>query len=65
MHYVKARVWVHRYLDGGMAVFHGLRKLAEYTAGRTLITIEENKKSATGAPPTGYPKFVVLNNYNT
>ncbi|MBW2067891.1 MAG: hypothetical protein JRI31_03285 [Deltaproteobacteria bacterium] len=31
-----------------MAVFHGPRKLAEYTADGTLIGIEENKKSATG-----------------
>jgi len=55
MHYVKARVRVHRYPDGGMAVFHGPRKLAEYTADGTLTGIEEDKKSAAGgAPPTGY-----------
>jgi hypothetical protein len=31
-HYVKARVEVHRYPDGRMAVFHGQRRLADYTA---------------------------------
>ena len=48
MHYVKARVRVHKYPDGSMAVFHGPRKLAEYTADGTLISVEENKKSAAG-----------------
>ena len=31
-HYVKARVRVHRYLDGTLAVFHGPRLLARYDA---------------------------------
>jgi hypothetical protein len=31
-HYVKAKVEVHRYPDGRMAIFHGPRKLADYTA---------------------------------
>lgn len=30
MHYVKAKVRVHRYLDGTLAVFHGPRRLARY-----------------------------------
>ena len=30
-HYVKAKVRVHRYADGNLAVFHGPRKLACYT----------------------------------
>lgn len=30
-HYVKAKVTVHRYADGSLAVFHGPRKLADYT----------------------------------
>ena len=30
-HYVKARVRVHRYIDGHLAIFHGPRKLADYT----------------------------------
>jgi transposase len=29
-HYVKARVRVHEYPDGGLAVFHGPRRLADY-----------------------------------
>jgi hypothetical protein len=31
-HYVKAKVRVHRYQDGMLAVFHGPRRLAEYDA---------------------------------
>ncbi len=29
-HYVRAKVQVHRYLDGCLAIFHGPRKLADY-----------------------------------
>ena len=29
-HYVKAKVRVHRYASGDLAVFHGPRKLADY-----------------------------------
>ena len=37
-HYVKARVRVHRYADGNLAVFHGPRKLACYNReGKILI----------------------------
>ncbi len=36
-HYVKAKVRVHRYTGGGLAVFHGPRKLAEYDgAGKRI-----------------------------
>jgi transposase len=36
-HYVKARVRVHRYPDGRLAVFHGPRRLADYNpAGKPL-----------------------------
>ena len=31
-HYVKAKVRVYRYADGGLAVFHGPRRLAAYSA---------------------------------
>lgn len=31
-HYVKAKVGVHRYPDGTLAVFHGPRQLADYDA---------------------------------
>jgi hypothetical protein len=36
-HYVKARVRVHCYPDGGLAVFHGPRRLAEYSAAGKLL----------------------------
>jgi hypothetical protein len=37
-HYVKAKVKVHRYPDGSLALFHGPRKLASYTPEGKLIT---------------------------
>ena len=51
-HYVKARVWVNRYPDGRLAIFHGPRKLATYDAqGReTRIAIKADapvRRSAT------------------
>ena len=37
-HYVKAKVRVHCYANGNMAVFHGPRKLADYNReGKTLL----------------------------
>ena len=40
-HYVKAKVRVHEYPDGGLAVFHGPRCLCRYDAdGETLETDE-------------------------
>ena len=36
-HFIKARVRVHRYPDGRLAVFHGPRKLAEYTPDGALV----------------------------
>lgn len=38
--YVKARVRVHRYPDGGLAIFHGPRRLANYSAEGELVTTE-------------------------
>ena len=36
-HYVKARVRVHRYASGDLALFHGPRKLADYNReGKTI-----------------------------
>ena len=29
-HYVRVKVWVHKYTDGKMAIFHGPRKLSTY-----------------------------------
>ena len=43
-HYVKARVRVHQYPDGGLAVFHGPRAIARYTADGEPI--EANKQTA-------------------
>ena len=40
LHYVKARVQVHRYLDGQLAVFHGPRCLALYDARGRLLEKE-------------------------
>jgi hypothetical protein len=40
-HYVKAKVRVHRYPNGDMAVFHGPRKLAEYDRNGCLKTDQQ------------------------
>jgi hypothetical protein len=41
-HYVKARVRVHEYPDGGLAVFHGPRCIARYTGqGDPLIEVPQ------------------------
>ena len=36
-HYVRARVMVHEYEDGGVAVFHGTRRLGRYDAKGRLL----------------------------
>ena len=38
-HYVKVKVKVHRYADGSLAIFHGPRKLAQYTPSGELVQI--------------------------
>lgn len=43
-HFVKLTVRVHRYLDGTLAIFHGPRCLARYTADGQLI--EELRRAA-------------------
>jgi len=47
MHYVKAKVRVHKYPDGHLAIFHGPRKLAEYNTdgSRPTSGIEESRDS--------------------
>ena len=35
-HYVRAKVRVHEYEDGAMAIFHGTRRLARYNANGRL-----------------------------
>ena len=42
-HYVKAKVRVHRYVDGQLAVFHGPRKLADYDAKGEVKMLVLNK----------------------
>jgi transposase len=44
-HYVKAKVRIHRYVDGQMAIFHGPRKLADYDSKGELKVLL-NKKAA-------------------
>lgn len=43
-HYVKCRVMVHEYTNGELAIFHGARRLAKYTASGKII-IEVNKSA--------------------
>lgn len=42
-HYVKAKVRVHEYQDGTVAVFHGPRRLGHYTALGQLIDKEKDE----------------------
>jgi hypothetical protein len=41
-HYVNARVRVHQYPDGNLAIFHGPRAIARYTADGEPIEPQEN-----------------------
>jgi len=45
-HYVKARVRVHEYPDGRLAVFHGPRRLAVYDADGAQIDATKEDKAA-------------------
>lgn len=41
-HYVKAKVRIHRHVNGQIALFHGPRKLADYNAkGEVIMPLEE------------------------
>jgi len=42
-HYVRAKVNLHRYMDGSMAIFHGPRKLADYDQNGQLRKKKKNK----------------------
>ncbi len=46
-HYVKAKVRVHEYPDGTLAVFHGPRRLARYQADGAVL--DETKQSRAAA----------------
>jgi transposase len=45
-HYVRVAVEVRQYDDGALAIFHGPRRLADYTADGVLINGETNARSA-------------------
>ena len=45
-HFVRATVQVRQYPGGGLSLFHGPRRLADYRADGTLITQENASKSA-------------------
>jgi transposase len=51
-HFVKARVRVHRYPDGALAVFHGPRAIARYTAdGAEAPAVVPTRLSGTPCSP--------------
>jgi transposase len=50
-HYVKARVKVHEYPDGTLAVFHGPRRLARYSAQGEEIAAAPTTPSVTPCSP--------------
>jgi len=50
-HFVKARVRVHEYPDGALAVFHGPRCLARYSAHGVDITAAPTSPSVTPCSP--------------
>lgn len=46
-HFIKAKVRVHRYLGGQLALFHGPRKLADYDAqGKVMDSTAPQKQTA-------------------
>src|SRR5579864_563214 len=50
-HFVKARVRVHQYPDGALAIFHGPRCLARYSAQGTAIVAAPTSPSVTPCSP--------------
>jgi hypothetical protein len=55
-HYVKAKVRVHRYLDGSLGVFHGPRQLADYDGeGRLKKTRKKKKGKGKGGVAASRP----------
>ena len=58
-HYVKVTVRVHEYPDGTLAVFHGPRCLARYTAAGMLLAAASTKPPQnTPSPRSGRPTIV-------
>jgi transposase len=46
MHYVKAKVRVHRYVDGTLSIFHGPRRLADYIKTGELMEVINMQQAA-------------------
>src|SRR5260370_29459907 len=52
-HYVKAKVKVREYPDGTLAVFHGPRRIARYTAkGAEIAEVPTPQSLTPGSPPS-------------
>jgi transposase len=52
-HYVKANVRVHEYPDGTLAIFHGPRRLARYTAeGEEIVDVPTARSMTPCSPPS-------------
>ena len=52
-HYVKANVRVHEYPDGTLAIFHGPRRLARYTAeGEEIVDVPTARSVTPCSPPS-------------
>jgi hypothetical protein len=52
-HYVKANVRVHEYPDGMLAIFHGPRRLARYTAeGEEIVDLPTAQSVTPCSPPS-------------
>jgi len=52
-HYVKANVRVHEYPDGTLAIFHGPRRLARYTAeGEEIVDVPTAPSVTPCSPPS-------------
>lgn len=51
-HWVKARVRVHEYPDGRLAIFHGPRPIARYTAEGEIVAVPIAPSLTAGAPPS-------------
>jgi transposase len=45
-HFVKAKVKVHEYADGSLALFHGPRRIADYDAAGILLQGDANKEKS-------------------
>ena len=56
-HYVKAKVRVHKYTDGSLAIFHGPRKLADYdNAGKLIPARSETSEQELEASASYYAR---------